>query len=555
MVINSTASARRLTLSSKRGKRGKWKRRTPSRVHAKSLPVLQSMPLQLQNAQADEVTDVATDAGSVTHLQNGSQTADQGGETPSQKGEAESLHCGFGYSSTLQLQPSAGQTDPETLVTFQMPEGVFLKDLRVDLHDCTNLVGPLINLDEAATRKNGRYVWDKPEANPGPVTPQCPEDVSKQKTPANANGVPASKLVWKDCNTPRLPEVTVPSLDQAPTKPQSTKEAISTGSTAHHLQTASEKGSAGTLTRKRKKRRRRRRRKRALRGRTNQKRKSSQSPEIPPRRAFGLTHFVKIDLSKDAVLVTSVKNEAQSSVQGSASSQQKCSQSPHVSVDGNCQAARSSEIRDVRVVLEDISKICECATRTWYVQRRLCAKLSMGEEGESQLLDSKLGAEPRAAGALWRTLPCAELHSCASRPARQNRQTAHRQRAGGRQPLKQSIKRKAPDGERTETVNGLGSVAGNNPPCDATQRKRSKHFPSCAQEMRVCNGEVTGLGPSQSTVCAEGMLARDCFVSSVEDDKRPAAFTPFARSKRLRLVVSHGSIDFDISSSTSEDSV
>ncbi|XP_048377399.2 uncharacterized protein LOC125447212 [Stegostoma tigrinum] len=545
-------SARRLSLSSRRGKRGKWKRRTPSRVHTKSPPVLQSTPLQLQNAQPDEVIDVATDAGSVTHLQNGSQTADQGGETPSQKGEAESPHCGFGHSSTLQLQPSAGQTDPETPVTFQMPEGVFLKDLRVDLHDCTNLVGPLINVDEAATRKNEMYVWDKPEVNPGPDTHQCPEDVSKQKIPASTNTVLAPKLVWKDCNTHHLPEVTLASLDQAPTKPQSTKEAISTGSTAHHLQTASEKESAGTLSRKRK---RRRRRKRALRGRTSQKRKSSQSPEIPPRRAFGLTHFVKIDLSKDAVLVTSVKNEAQSSVQGSANSQQKCSQSPHISVDGNCQAARLSEIRDVRVVLEDISKICECATRTWYVQRRLSANLSMGEEGESQLLDSKLGAEPRAAGGLWRTLPCAELRSCASRQARQNRWPAHRQRAGGQQPLKQSIKRKAPDGERTETVNGLGSAASNNPPRDATQRKRSKHFPSCAQEMRVCNGEVTGLGPSQSTVCAEGMLARDCFVFSVEDDKRPAAFTPFARSKRLRLVVSHGSIDFDISSLTSEDSV
>ncbi|XP_060705258.1 histone-lysine N-methyltransferase KMT5C-like [Hemiscyllium ocellatum] len=552
-------SARRLSLSSRRGKRGKWKRRTPSRAHSKSPPVLRLTPLQLQKAQADEETDVATDAGSVTHLPNGSQTADQGGESPSWKGEAESLHCGFGHSSISELQPTAGQTGPETPVTFQMPEGIFLKDLRVDLRDCTNLAGPLTNIDEAATRENGRYLWANSEVDPGPVIPQCPGDVTTQKAPASTNAVLAPKLksrklaqlIRKDCNTPHLPEVTLPSLDQALTKPQSTKEAISPGSPPHHLQTASEKGSTGTLTRKR----RRRRRKRTLRRRTCQKRKSSRSPEIPPRRAFGLTHFVKIDLSKDAVLVTSVKNEAQSSAQGKATSQQNCSQSPQVSADGNCQAAHSAEIRDVRVVLEDISKICECATRTWYVRRRMAVKRSMGAEGGSCLVDSKLGAEHTAADRLWRTLPCADLHSPASRPVRQNRWTAHGQKAGGRQPLKQTNKRKAPEGERIAAVNGLGSAAINNPVHDATQRKRSKHFPSCAQETRVCRREMTGLGPSQSAVCAEGMLAHDCFVSSMEDDKRPAAFTPFARSKRLRLVVSHGSIDFDISSSASEDSV
>ncbi|XP_078387764.1 histone-lysine N-methyltransferase KMT5C-like [Cetorhinus maximus] len=553
-------SDRRLSLNSRRSKQGKWKRRTPRSPHSKSPSALRSMALRLQNTRAGKGEKAATNGSSVEYLPNGSQTAYRGRESALEKSEAEGLHYGFGYSSTLQLQPTAKKTDPETPATFLMPEGIFLKDLRVDLYDCADLAGPLTNLNEAATRKNGRDLWDKPEADPIPVAPQCPEEVSSQKAPTSANGVLASKPkprkssepVLKNFNAPDFAtEVTLPSLDQAPFKPQSTNGDLSPGPPPVHLQTASEKVSGGTLTRKR----RRRRRKRALRRRLNKKRKSSQSPEILPRRAFGLTHFVKVDLSKDAVLMTSVKNKAQSSVKDNTTPQQNCSQGPWFSTDESCRAACSLEIRDVRVVLEDVSKICESATRTWYVRRRLAARLSMGEEGGSSLLDSKMGAEQTVGDGSLRTLHCAQLCSRASKPARQNKRTANGQRAGGLQSPKQAIKRKVPEGEGTETANGLSSAASNDPWLNATQRKRSRRFLNCAQETRMCGAEVTGLGPSQDRVCAEGMLSHNCFVSSVEDGKRPTAFTPFARSKRLRLVVSHGSIDFDISSSTSEDSI
>ncbi|XP_067875703.1 histone-lysine N-methyltransferase KMT5C-like [Heterodontus francisci] len=541
-------SARRLSLSSRRSKRGKWKRRTPRSAHSK----LPSMALQLQNTQADKGKEAASNRSSVEYMQNGSRTTYCGRKSALQKRKAERLHQGFGYSSTLQLQPMAKKTDPETPATFLMPEGVFLKDLRVDLYNCADLAGSLTNLNEAATRKSERCLWDKPQVDPDSIAPQSPEEVSNQKA-ASTDGVFASKLKPEKPSKPNLnfnalnliTEVTPSSLGQASSK-QSTFTAFSP-SQPLHLQTASEKVSGGTLIRKR-----RRRRKRALRKRTNQKRKSSQSIEILPRRAFGLTHFVKIDLSKDAVLVTSVKDEAHDNT----TPQQNCSQGSRVSADKRY-GVTCSEIRDVRVVLEDVSKICESATRTWYVKRRLAARLNMEEEGGNGLLDSKMGSEQMAGGGgSLRTLQRAQQCSHASKPARLYKRTASRRRAGSQQSPKQTIKRKGPNSERTEMTDGLGLAVSNKPWHNATHCKRSRRSPCSAQEMRVlCGAEVTRLGPSRGGACAEGVLSHNCFVSSVEDGKRPAAFTPFARSKRLRLVVSHGSIDFDISSSTSEDSV
>ncbi|XP_072348308.1 histone-lysine N-methyltransferase KMT5C-like isoform X1 [Scyliorhinus torazame] len=541
---------RRLSLSSRRSKRGKWKRRTPRSMHSKSPSALRSMALQLQYAQGGK--GVATSGSSEAYPPSACREAFCRRESPLQKSKVEGVHRGFGYSSTLQLQPTARKTDPETPATFLMPEGVFLKDLRVDLYNCGDPSRPLTKSGEAATRKNGRDLWGTPEAETFPVVPHWPEGKSNRKAPASAIGVLAanpepsepSKPALKNFNALDLStEVTLPSLDQEPFKVQSTNGVLSPGPPPLPLQTASDEVSGGTLTRKW----RRRRPKRTLRRKMNQKRKSPQSPAVPPSRAFGLTHFVKIDLSKDTVLMRSVRNEAPSSIHGNAAPQQNCSTGPR---DGSCRPARSLEIRDVRVVLEDVSKVCESATRTWYVQRRLAARLSMAKEEGSSLLDSKTGAQETAGGGSLRTLHCAPLCHRASKPA-----SANGQGVGRLQPPMQTVKRRASEGERTEPLNGLGSTASNNLRHNAAQRKSSRHFPSCAPETRMCGEQVTGLGPSQDGVCAEGMLTHDCFVSLVKDSQRPTAFTPFARSKRLRLVVSHGSIDFDISSSTSEDSV
>ncbi|XP_038639514.1 histone-lysine N-methyltransferase KMT5C-like isoform X2 [Scyliorhinus canicula] len=544
---------RRLSLSSRRNKRGKWKRRTPRSVHSKSPSTLRSMALQLPYAQGGK--GVATSGSSEVYPPSGRREAFGRRESPLQKSKAEGVHRGFGYSSTLQLQPTARKTNPETPATFLMPEGVFLKDLRVDLYNCRDPSGPLTNSDAAATRKNGRDLWDTPEADPFPVVPHWPEGKSNRKTPASATGVLAanpepsepSKPALKNFNALNLStEVTLPSLDQEPFKVQSTNGVLSPGPPSLPLQTASDEVFGGTLTRKW----RRRRPKRTLRRKMNQKRKGPQSPTLPPSRAFGLTHFVKIDLSKDTVLMTNGRNEAPSSVHSNTAPQQNCSPGPRVSADGSCRPARSLEIRDVRVVLEDVSKICESATRTWYVQRRLAARLSMAKEEGSSPLDSKTGAQETAGSGSLRTLHCAPLCHRASKPA-----SANGQGAGRLQPPKETVKRRASEGESTETAIGLGSTASNNPRHNAAHRKNSRHFPNGALETRMCGEQVTGLAPSQDRVCAEGILTHDCFVSLVKDGQRPTAFTPFARSKRLRLVVSHGSIDFDISSSTSEDSV
>ncbi|XP_067830641.1 histone-lysine N-methyltransferase KMT5C-like isoform X2 [Heptranchias perlo] len=548
-------SARRLSLTSRRNRRGKWKRRTPRSAHSKSSSAIQSVALQLQNFHDGKGKKVASNGCSMEYLQNESRTTYHGAESLLQKRMAERFHHGFGYSSTLQLQPTAKETNPEMPATFLMPEGVVLKDLRVDLYDCANLAGTLTILNEAAARNLGRYLWDNPEADLDLAASQRPEEVTNQKAPVSTNGAPASepnprkslKPSLKNLNALDLKtEANVPSPDQAfgcktPSKPQSTHEAFSPGQFPLDSQTGSEKVSGGILVRKR-----RRRRKRMLKKRMNQKRKSLPSPEVLPGRAFGLTHFVKIDLSKDAVLVTSVKNEAQSSVQGNGTPQQNCSQGPRVSADESYGVAPSSEIRDVRVVLEDISKICESATRTWYVRRRLAARLSMEGEGGSSLLDSKMASDQITDDGSLRTLRCAQLCSRASKPARRNKRQVNRQKTGGRQLPKQTVKRRGNNDEGIETANGLGSAAGNAPQC-----KRFRSFASSPQETRLCSSEVMGLGPSHG----EGVLSHNCFVSSVEDGKRAAAFTPFARSKRLRLVVSHGSINFDISSSTSDDSI
>ncbi|XP_078094504.1 uncharacterized protein LOC144509467 [Mustelus asterias] len=542
-------SQRRLSLSSRRSRRGKWKRQSPHGAHSKSPSALRSLALQLQNTQGGAGEEVATGGSSLESPPAGSRAAYRGRESPSQTSKAGGVHRRFGYSSTLQLQPA----------TFPMPEGIFLKDLRVDLYHCADLSGPTTNLNEAATRTNGRVFRDAPKADPVTTVPQRPEEVSSQKAPASANSVPASKSEPIESSLPApksfdalglTPEVTLPSLDQVPSKPQSTNGALSPGPPPLRSQAASEKVSGG-----RRRRRRRRRQKRTSRRKTSLKGKRCQSPELPPQRAFGLTHFVKIDLSKDSVLMTSVKKEARGSVQGSRAPQQSCSQGPRVSADGGCRPAGALEMRDVRVILEDVSKICESATRAWYVRRRLAARLSTGKgEAGGSLPDSKTEAQQTAGGGALRTLPCAQPCPLASQPARQSERTANGQGAGGRPSPKQVVKRKAP-AEGRRTASGLAPAASSGPPPNATQRKSSRRPPSCGQEMRLCGEGVRGLGPSHDGVCAEGVLSHDCFVSSVRDSKRPAAFTPFARSKRLRLVVSHGSIDFDISSSTSEDSV
>uniref|UniRef100_UPI00398E64D1 histone-lysine N-methyltransferase KMT5C-like n=1 Tax=Pristiophorus japonicus TaxID=55135 RepID=UPI00398E64D1 len=522
-------STARLSLTLRRSRRGKWRRRTPRSARSKSASALSSAVLQPQNFQDGSGKEVASDRGATEHLRNGSRTACGGGEPGPQKRTGERLHRGFGYTSTLQLQPTARRVDPGAPETFLGPDGVALKHLRVDLYDCADLAGTLTHLNESATRKLGRYLWDKPEVDSDPAASRRPEEMTNPKAPAGTSRVPAckpnprksSKATWKNLIGLGLPaEANAPSPHQAPSpKPQSTNVARPPGQRPLDSQTGSERVSGSTVTRKR----RRRRRKRALKKRANQRRKSSPSPETLPRRAFGLTHFVKIDLSKDAVLVTSVKNEAPRSAQSNASPQQNCRR--------GAADESAAEMRDVRVVLEDISKLCESATRTWYVRRRLAARLSVGGEGGSGWLDPKMGSRVAGGGAL-RTVRCAR--PCAP----------GNQRAAGAAGL-------GPGGGRAPTAAAAGLADG--PRHGAAQCKRARRFPGSAQDTRARGAAAPG--PPRGGPCGEGVLAHSCFVSAVEDGKRPAAFTPFARSKRLRLVVSNGSIDFDISSSTSEDSV
>ncbi|XP_051899035.1 histone-lysine N-methyltransferase KMT5C-like isoform X2 [Pristis pectinata] len=535
-------SPRRLSLSSRRNRRRKWRRQPPRNSHPKSPSALPSMALQLQNFQAGKANEATSQTSPVEFPQNENRTNCSWGRSGVQKGVAKGLHCGFECPSVLKLQPTAKKT--EMPVTFLMPEGVVLKDLRINLYDCRDLAGTLTNLTGTATTKLGSHFWEESDVDQSPATSQQLEPVTNQKTPVSTSTLPAakhnsrksSKSIVENPNVLDLTTgVNILCPDQAPVDPGSSEEAFPTGLPPVDTHTSPEKVSGTSLRRKR---RRRRRRKRALKERTNQKRSTSQNPATLPRRAFGLTHFVKIDLSKDTVLVTSIKNEVQSSVQGNTTPQPNRSQGP-------TDTASSSEIRDVRVVLEDISKICETATRTWYVSRKLAARLSLESEGGSRPSDPREEPEQITDNSLSRTSDCR-----GPRPrsrARRNKRTSCGQSKGGRHSLKQAVKRKTPDPERMELPSGLGSTDHHSSQQSSTRQKRFKRFTDPPETM--------GLGSSQGGVCDEGFLSHACFASSVEEDKRPAVFTPFARSKRLRLVVSHGSIDFDISSSASENSV
>ncbi|XP_069765931.1 histone-lysine N-methyltransferase KMT5C-like isoform X2 [Narcine bancroftii] len=508
---------RRLSLNSRRSRVRKWRRQTPQNTRCKPPSALPSKALQLRNLRAKEATSPAE------FQQNGIRTNSRWERSGLQSEMERGLHNGFGCPSTVKLQPTAKEMEHAAFTTFKVPKGVTLKDLRVNLHDCRNLA-------RTAAAKLGNHFWEELDANKNSATLEQLENVTNQKSPVSTSEIRASKPNSRKSSKPTSKISNVPdsatgvaSPDQASVDPGRSKETSSTVD----LQLSSEKVPGSTLRRRRK---RWRRRKKALKERESQKWRTSQIPATMPRRAFGLTHFVKIDLSKDAVLVTSVKNEERSSVQGNTTPQPSCGQGPADTVS-------SSGIRDVRIILEDISKICESATRTWYFSRQLAARLSVEVEAGSSPPDPRSGSERIPDSRTLRTSGCAQPHSCGGR-------MSSGQRKGSQLSPGQAIKRKPPIAERTALESGLHQGISQR---SLARPKRLKRFPSSPL--------VTELGSSQGGACDKGFLSHCCFLSSVGEDKRPTMFTPFARAKHLCLVVSHGSIDFDISSSSSENSV
>ncbi|XP_072889792.1 histone-lysine N-methyltransferase KMT5C-like [Hemitrygon akajei] len=509
----------RLSLSKRRNRRRKRKMQAPQNSCSKSLP---STPLQQQNVQTSETNKAARQASPPEFPENASQTNCHRERSGVQKGMAKGLHCGFGYPS--KLQPTVKETEPEMSATFQMPEGVVLKDLRVGLYDCRDLARTCTKLTRTTTTQLGGHFWEESDVKQHPASSQQLEDVTIEKTPVSTSGLTTPKPNFRE-STVENP-ITVDSTtggnilspDQAPVDLGSSKEAFSTSLPPFHAQS-----SRGNSLQRRQRRHWRQRK--ALNKRTNQKRSTSESPTVLSRKAFGLTHFVKIDLSRDTVFVPSIKNKVQSSVQGRTIPQLYASQDP----------AGIVEIRDVHVVLEDISKVFETATRTWCISRKLAAKLSLESEERSRRPDPRVGSEQIADSGSSRTSDHPQPHF----HARCNKRTSSVQRKGGQHSLKRAVKRKEPDAKGTELASRPGSTDHCNWQPNSTRQKRSRRV----------------IEPMGDRGFDEGFLSHGCFVSSVEEDKRPAVFTPFARSKRLRLVVSHGSIDFDISSSASESSV
>ncbi|XP_072128188.1 histone-lysine N-methyltransferase KMT5C-like [Mobula birostris] len=516
-------SAQRLSLSKRRNRRRKRRRQAPQDSCSKSLPTLPSMPLQQQNVQTSETNEAARQA---EFPENANQTNCHMERSGVQKGMAKDLHCGFGCPS--KLPPTVKETDPETSVTFHMPEGVVLKDLRVGLYDCRDLARTCTKLTGTTTTQLGGHFWEESDVKQCLASSQQLEDVTNGETPVSTSGLTAPKPHFRE-STMEKPVIVdsttggnILSPDQTPVDFGSSKEALP----PVHAQS-----SRGNSLQRRQSRHWRQRK--ALNKRTNQKRSTSESPAMLLRKAFGLTHFVKIDLSKDTVFVPSIKNKVQSSVQGRTIPQLNASQDPVGTV--SC-----SEIRDVHVVLEDISKIYETATRTWYISRKLTAKMSLESEEASRRPDPRVGSEQIADSGSSRT----SGHSQPRFHARCNKRTSSVQRKGGRHSLKRAVRRKEPEAKGTELASKPDSTDHCNWQPNSTRQKRSRRFT-----------EPTGLGSSENRGFDKGFLSHGCFVPSVEEDKKPAVFTPFARSKRLRLVVSHGSIDFDISSSASESSV
>lgn len=500
-------STRRLSLSSRRNQRKKWRRQLSKNAHSRSPSAAPALALRPLTFPAGRAEVAARRPGPAECLPNEGRTDCCRGEAGLQKPMAgTSPRC---PPSTPESPPAARLTDPGTSAVSLVPEGVVLKGLRVDLYDCGNLAGNLTHPTGITATKGGGRFREESEWGQNLATSQQRANVTNLNPPASTGRVPASgpnsreskstlesSKVFGLASGANVNFSTVKPPVASPTKPESV--------------------SGSSLRRKRRTRWWWCRRKQGSKERTGQKRRTSQSPEMLPRRSFGLTHFVKIDLSKDMVLVTSVENK----VRGNPTPPPNCGQDPG---DGASRLA----LQRVRVVLEDISKVCQSATRTWYDSRKLAARLNI----EHQVGPPDPGAA--SGGGTARTAqPCSR--------ARRHKRASGGQRRGARPSPKPAVKRKQLDGER----------AGTDPDGSRQNSTRHKRIRCLAN-----SPETMGLGTSPGGECDEGLLSHSCFASSVAQEKRPSVFTPFARSKHLRLVVSHGSIDFDISSSASENSV
>ncbi|XP_078286563.1 uncharacterized protein LOC144611366 isoform X2 [Rhinoraja longicauda] len=517
-------STRRLSLSLRRNRRKKWRRQVSSNDHCRSPSASPPMAVQPQPCPAGKAEGAVMPPASAERLPDESRTDRRWGEAGAGAPPCQP-RC---QPSTLESPPAAWLTDPGTSARFLVPEGVVLKELRVDLSDCGNMAGNVTRPTGTTAAGCAGSLRGESERGQNLATPQQRGTVTNLKPPGSTSRVPASRPNTRQSSKSTLENskvlglatgVNVNAPDQVPRYPGSLKKAFSAEKPPVASPAEPESVSGSSLRRKR--RRRWCQRKQGSKDRTGRKRRTSQSPEMLPRRSFGLTHFVKIDLSKDVVLVTSVKNE----VQGNTVPAPNCGRDPG-------DAVSWPGLRRVRVVLEDISKICESATRTWYDSRKLAARLSMEAGGGRGPSDPGAASGRTTSGAQ----PCSR--------ARRHKRASSGQRRGARPSPKSAVKRKQLDGERA----GVECPADPYGSRQSSTRHKRIRCPASSPETK-------GLGTSPGGEGDEGLLSHSCFASTVGQDKRPSVFTPFARSKHLRLVVSHGSIDFDVYSSASENSV
>uniref|UniRef100_A0A4W3IUD1 [histone H4]-N-methyl-L-lysine20 N-methyltransferase KMT5B n=1 Tax=Callorhinchus milii TaxID=7868 RepID=A0A4W3IUD1_CALMI len=517
-------SSYRLSLSSRRRAGAKSKRQS-SRSNIRASP--RSAPLLLQCYDPGKRKMPRSNSWSRKWRPDGDR-----GESWSAQGSEEPLPPAHCYPARPHQTKATVSRLPGTLLIL---EGVVLKDVRVGLYDCINLPrGSIDSLEPGPREHSGGAVRGKrgqgqgEDMEPEPTDIQREGEGSKPEAFASTSGVVGARIFL------RKPKAPLEGLVASPEERAVSEEQVlgcwrlcgtegrvgnpSSGSSTGS--TMSTKKVAGVLTL-------RRRRKRSWwRRRRRTSSKESQSPQVTKpslRSNYTLTHFVKVDLSKDVVSLSqsslpppplppppppSVKR--QSLCLSGTDAQRDPSPRPLLS------PRPQGAICDVRVVLEDIAKICEHASRAWYVRRCLAARLALGRGGGPSSAES-------AGAPDWTGSSRALVE-------------------GGQDAVVGKVSR------QRQTPSGSGKVAGANEGMMGLGiEPRRKGLRSLASLYR---SDTTGLR------CDEGTLSQRCLASSAAAAaKQPPAFTPFAGSKRLRLVVSHGSIDFDVTSSASEDSI